>query len=447
MKRRFLRKFGLTLVAMVLMIFSADSALASGFAITEKSVKGLGNAFAGAAAVAEDASTIFFNPAGMTRLTGRQVQAGGYYIIPSFEFDDDGSTTVIGTPLTGGDGGDAGESAFVANFFYAHSLTEDLKIGVGVVSPFGLATKYNSDWVGRYHGIRSEILTIDINPSIAYKIHPMLSIGAGLSAQYVDAELTQAVDYGTINAVGRFGLPIAPQGADGRAKLTADDWGVGYNLGLLFEPTKSTRFGVAYRSKISLGLTGDAEFNTPAAAAPLAAALGNVDTDVEADIDLPASLLVTAYHQLTDKWAILADVTWTEWSELEELRIEFDSGAADSVTTFDWDDALRYSVGAIYKFSAQWTFRGGVALDQTPVPGRKDRGVRIPDDDRLWLSVGTSYEFLTGLGVDFAYSYINQFGDAKIEKTAAGEDTFRGALNGDFEGGAHIIGLQVSYKF
>ena len=447
MKRRFSRKFGLTLVAMVFMIFSADFALASGFAITEKSLKGLGNAFAGAAAVAEDASTIYFNPAGMTRLAGRQVLAAGHYIIPSFEFDDDGSTTVLGMPLTGGDGGDAGESALVANFFYSHSLSEDLKIGVGVVSPFGLATKYHSDWVGRYHGIRSEILTIDINPSIAYKIHPMLSIGAGLSAQYVDAELTNAIDYGTINAVGGFGLPILPQGADGRIKLEADDWGIGYNLGLLFEPTENTRFGVAYRSKIDYGLSGDAKVSTPAAAAPLAANLGLVDTNVKADVDLPASLLVSAYHQLTDKWAILADVTWTDWSQLDELRVELASGAADLVTTFDWDDSFRYSVGAIFKPTTQWTFRGGVALDETPTPGRKERGVRIPDDDRLWLSVGASYEFLNSLGIDVAYTYINQFGDAKIEKTAAGEDTFRGALNGEFEGGAHIIGLQVGYKF
>ena len=132
---------------------------------------------------------------------------------------------------------------------------------------------------------------------------------------------------------------------------------------------------------------------------------------------------------------------------MEELRIELDSGAEDLVTTFDWDDAFRYSVGAIYKPTAQWTFRGGVALDETPVPGRKERGVRIPDDDRLWLSLGASYEFLNGLGIDVAYTYINQFGDAKIEKTAAGEDLFRGAINGDYEGGANIIGLQVSYKF
>ena len=222
MKSRNSKLFGLTLVAMVFMVFATNSALGSGFAITEKSVKGLGNAFAGAAAVAEDASTIYFNPAGMTRLTGHQVQAAANIIIPSFKFDDSGSTTVLGMPLTGGDGGDAGEAAVVPNFFYAHSLSEDLKIGVGVVSPFGLATKYDSDWVGRYHAIKSEILTIDINPSIAYKIHRMLSIGGGLSFQYVDAELTNAIDYGTINAVSMAGLPLLPQGADGKIKLEAN---------------------------------------------------------------------------------------------------------------------------------------------------------------------------------------------------------------------------------
>lgn len=204
---------------------------------------------------------------------------------------------------------------------------------------------------------------------------------------------------------------------------------------------------MAYRSKISYDLDGDADFSTPAAAAPIAGALRLVDTDIEADIDLPAALSVSAYHRLTDKWALLADFTWTDWSVLDELRIEFDSGAADSVVTLDWDDSFRYSIGAIFTPTTQWTFRGGIALDQTPVPGRKERPARIPDDDRLWFSLGASYQFLNGLGIDLAYTYINQFGDAKIEKTATGEDTFRGALNGDYEGGANIIAIQASYKF
>ncbi len=448
MKREYWAHLFLTLVVLAYMAFTAGTVLASGFSNTLKSVKGLGNAFAGAAAVAEDASTIYFNPAGLTRLSGIQVQAAINIVSPSIKFNDDGSTTVLTQPLTGGDGGDGGTLGYVPNFFYAQSISDNLKVGIGIVSPFGLATEYNSDWKGRYHTIKSSLLTIDINPTVAYRINKMWSIGGGVSVQYLDAELTQAIDYGTINAALGFGLPLLPQGADGKSELTGDgNWGYGFNLGVLFELTEATRFGVSYRSKISYDLEGDADFTTPAAAAPIAGALGLVDTDAKADIDLPASLLVSGYHQLTDKWAIMADITWTDWSTWDELRLEFDSGAADSVITYDFDDSLRYSVGATYTLNPQWTFRGGLAYDETPTPNREKRNPRLPDEDRLWLALGTSYQFSDRLGFDFGYTYITMVGDAKIEKTATGEDTFRGAIKGDYDAHSHIAAIQLVYKF
>lgn len=430
------------------MAVTADPVPAAGFAITQKSVKGLGNAFAGAAAVAEDASTIYFNPAGMTRLSGSQVQAAVHVVSFSLKFSDDGSTTVLNQSLTGDDGGNAGKLAFIPNFFYAHSISDSLKIGIGIVSPFGLATKYNSDWVGRYYTIKSELLTIDINPTVAYRINKMWSIGGGVSVQYLDADLTSAVDYGTINAALGFGLPLLPQKADGESKFKTDgNWAYGFNLGVLFELSQATRFGVAYRSKISYDLKGDADFKTPAAAAPLAEKLGLVDTGVKADIDLPASLSVSGYHQLTDKWAVMADITWTDWSTFEELRIKFDSAAEDSVSTLDFDDSFRYSLGATYTLNPQWTFRGGLAYDESTVSSRRKRTPRIPDEDRLWFSLGTSYHFSDRLEFDFGYTYITNVEKAEIDKTATGEDTFRGALKGEYDSHSHTASFQLSYKF
>jgi long-chain fatty acid transport protein len=261
------------------MAFTSSAVMASGIQITEKGTKGLGNAWAGGAAVAEDASTVYWNPAGLTRLDGNHTELSVHFIRPSFKWDDNGSTTVIGQPLTGGNGGDAGGPNFIPNFFYSHDISEKWKAAIGIFLPFGLETEYDDNWVGRYHTTKSTVLTIDINPSVAYRISSQWSVGGGISAQYVDAELKNAIDYGTIDAAtgGVFGL--IPQGADGKVTLEANDWAWGFNLGVLFELNENTRFGLSYRSKVKYEIDdGDAKFTTPAAAQPLANALGLVDT-------------------------------------------------------------------------------------------------------------------------------------------------------------------------
>ena len=448
MKRIFCREVLLSIVGVLFMAFTSSAVMASGIQITEKGTKGLGNAWAGGAAVAEDASTVYWNPAGLTRLDGTHLELAVHFIRPSFMWDDDGSTTVLGQPLTGSDGGDAGGPNFVPNFFYSHAFGDKWRAGIGIVSPFGLETDYDKNWKGRYYTTKSSVLTIDINPSVAYRISSQWSVGAGISAQYIDAELKNAIDYGTLSLLTGIGAPLPPQGADGRAELEADDWAWGYNLGVLFELNENTRFGLTYRSKVKYDDDdGDATFTTPAAAQPLANALGLVDTQTSAELDMPANASLSAYHKLSEKWAIMASVVWTQWSSLDELRVQFDSGAADNVTTFDWDDTFYYAIGATWYYSDQWTFRGGVAYDQTPVPDKERRSPRLPDDDRFWVSTGASYEFLDRWGLDFAGTYIWTDGNPEINKTATGEDLFRGNLKGDYQAYSYILSLQINYTF
>src|SRR5208283_6181542 len=261
------------LSAALIILCTAGSSMGAGFALTEQSASGLGNAFAGGSAVAEDATTVFFNPAGLTRLEGQEIIGAAHVIMPSANFNNQGSTHVLqgetNIPLLGGNGGDGGVTKVIPNFYYSIKVNDRLALGLGIESPFGLATNYDSGWVGRYHALESDLTSVNFNPSVAYKITSQLSAGAGINVQYIKAKLSNAIDFGTLDVLGALGLPpgalhLIPQMSDGYVRLEGDSWGLGYNLGLLYEFTKDTRMGVAYRSRIQQNLKGDADFeNVP----------------------------------------------------------------------------------------------------------------------------------------------------------------------------------------
>jgi long-chain fatty acid transport protein len=426
---------------------------AAGFALIEHSVNGVGNAFAGAAAVAEDPSTIYFNPAGMRHLKGVQYDAGLSIISPTAKFKDRGSTT---NPVFGGapldvnneDGGDAGPTAFVPIFYYARDLENGWSAGLGINAPFGLATEYNTGWVGRYHALTSDLKTININPSLAYSVNKDLAVGFGLNVQYIDARLSQAIDYGSL-------FSISPQGLDGKADVRGDDISFGYNFGALWNVNDSTRIGAAYRSRITHKLEGDVRYDapSPAIAATAQAALNHVSgSDVEADVTLPDSLSLSFHHQLSPKLALLGDVTWTNWSTLDELRVEFESGANDAVNTLEWDDAYRYSLGLTYQYSDKWIWRAGVAYDETPIPNAQRRTPRIPDANRTWIAAGFNYKVSKNFKVDMGYAHLF-FDDSKINQLdmssplSPDENFARGNLIGEYEVEADILSLQAQWAF
>ena len=441
----------LAVVTISCVLLFGGSAAGSGFAIIEQSAASAGYAYAGAGAAAEDASTIFFNPAGMALLSGNELQLGAHYIIPKSKFENQGSNNGLPPPFTGpllgGNGGDAGDPALVPNLFYMHSFSEKWKAGIGITAPYGLVTEYDSGWVGRYYGLKSELATLNINPSVAYKINDQWSLGVGVSFERAEAELTQAIDWGTALLSQGLAPPTASQNLDGTAKIEGDDWGIGANVGLIFEPRSGTRLGLHYRSKIDHTLEGDATFNTPAPAAPLAAAVGRVNTGVTADVSLPETVSFSGYHAFNERWAILADVTWTKWSRLEELRIKYNNGADDSVDTLAWDDTWRYSLGGTFKPMEALELRAGVAFDETPIPSEQRRTVRIPGADRTWLTFGAGYQFSKLIKVDFAYGHL-WVDDPKINKDPTElENRGKGGLIGEYDASVDIISASVSFRF
>ncbi|MGB3293560.1 MAG: OmpP1/FadL family transporter [Phormidesmis sp.] len=415
-------------------------ALASGFALTEQSVSNLGAAGSAGAAGLDDISTIHWNPAGLMRLPEENgVSGAGYIIFSNINFKNEGSFVVPGLQATGSDGGNAGVTSFIPNLYGAYSLSDRARIGIGITTPFGLATEYNSDWVGRYQAIKSELVTININPTAAYQVSNNFAVGAGVSLQYAEAELTNAIDFGGILASR--GAPVLPQSADGAVNISGSDWSVGFNLGLLYEPTETTRVGLTYRSPVNHTLRGDADFSVPALATPLTATGQFTDTSATADLNLPDTIALGVHQEITPQLDLTADLTWTNWSDFRELRVDFDSPQPDSVVPENWNDTIRVAMGLTYEIDDAWKVRGGVAYDPTPAP-QAFMTARIPDSDRTWVALGVSYEPTDNLSLDLAYTHIFVAG-RRINNAEPGT----GTLIGSYDNSVDIVGAQVNWRF
>lgn len=474
---RALRGVSSALIGAAIMVGANSTAHAAGFAIIEHSAQGMGNAFAGGGAVAEDASAIWFNPAGMTRLDD-QIQASGHVILATFEFQGS-ATSATGATIQGVSTDDGGTIGLVPNLYVVKHLSDDVTFGLGINAPFGLATEYDRDWVGRYQAVDSEILTINVNPSLAWKLNDHLSLGAGLNVQYFKARLSSAVDFrsaclgqaqtaqtGAVAAAGAGNAALAAQlgaqaaalaGActgpansalDGLAENKAQSVGFGFNIGAMYELSENTRFSAAFRSSIEHDLDGDVTFNMPNNATILAAFGPLFPKDgVTASVDLPASVEASAYHRFSGgRFGIMASALWTQWSKIPNLTIVNDTAitgrSQQTVEELHWDDAWRFGLGLSYYHDDHLTLRTGVAYDQSPAGGTTFTTARLPDADRYWVSIGASYVFSDTLKADFGYSHLF-VDDSSIRRVGSQQDT----LNGAFESDADIISVQMNYRF
>jgi long-chain fatty acid transport protein len=417
-----IRKTALSLAVAGAFAGGVSQAHASAFALIEQSASGMGNSYAGAAAAAEDASTIYYNPAGMSLLPGgMQISAGLALINLSAKFSDSGSVAAGGRPL-GNDGGNAGDLSAVPNVYFAMDVAPDWKVGVGVSVPFGLKTEYDPNWMGRFQAIKSDISTLNINPSVSYKLNQTVSLGFGLNYQSIDAEFTNAVN------LGGAGEELAVI----KAK---DNSGWGVNLGMMFQLAPDTRLGVSYRSGIKYRLTGTATFS---AGIPFASA------NVNSDIKLPDSESIAVQHRLNADWTLLGDVSRTGWSKVKDLTINLDSGGQLSSTPENFKNTWRVGVGAVHRYNDAWSMKMGLAYDQTPV-NDTDRTARLPDNNRLWLSFGGQYKLSKDGTLDLGYAHLF-IKDAPINQNA-GSTAANGQLVGTYKGSVDIFGAQFAYRF
>lgn len=414
--------------ALVALAFSG-SASAAGFQLIEQNASGIGNAYAGSAAVAENASTIFFNPAGMTQLQAREFSLGISAVKPSFKFNNEGSVVPPAGPFSlSGDGNDGGTLAYIPNGYFSMALNKDIYFGIGFSGPFGLMTEYDSTWLGAAQSISFDIKTYNINPSIAYRINDKVSIGFGINWMRMEAEYVKryartapapAVPATTLNPL---------------ATLTADDDAWGWNIGALFNVSQTTRVGVSYRSTVKQHLDGNLTIaSTPA-----------TSFGAKADIELPDTFIISATQKLDDRWEMLGDISWTGWSSIPKVDI-VQKATGITVQTLDtaFKDSWRVAFGANYQLNGAWKLKFGVAYDNTPVPDAERRLVSLPDNDRTWVTLGAQWkpskEGTLDLGL--AYLFVK---DTDINAVSTSTGT---TVKGSYDSNVWILGAQYSRSF
>jgi len=425
----------------LLLLLAAGPLAASGFQLREQSPSAQGSSYAGISAGGSDIGGMFFNVATLTRFQGTEFVAGFSTIVPSarlVEGHANRAAALGGSAVSGGLGGDAGEAATLPALSAMWSLGPDLRVGVSVNSPFGLSSSYENGWMGRYHALRSEMTVIEVAPSVAWRISPRWSVGAALAGRHVDAELSNAVDFGAVGAA--YHIPgMAPGSADGIATVHGKRWGLGWKAGVLFEATPALRFGASFRSAIDYRLKGDVRYEGVPAA--LAGTFKDGGATPMANQPATASLGVAweARPGLTLQW----ESARTFWSHFRDIRIAFATGQADSVTPENWKDTWFHALGATWTRGA-WTFRTGVALDRTPAEDAF-RTPRIPDADRTWVSGGIGYAFSKRWAVDAAYSHLfAKDSTLGLKGGAPGSpDFFRGDLSGTYHNKVDILALQL----
>ena len=472
-------------VGAAVLSLSAGQAFGAAFGLQTQNASALGHAYAGGAAAAEDVSTIFYNPAGLVRLQSTQFVVSANVVCPSIKFHDSGSQHAALQPL-GSTGGDAGSCEVLPNMYLGIPFTDKWSFGIGVNVPFGLMTEYDSDWLGRFQGVKSKIETVNINPVLSWEPTPHLTVGGGVSWQRVKATLTQKLNYAGLFATqgvpGLIAAGLLPPanapiligsaaGLESNADISGNDSSWGWNIGVLWQANDQTRFGAAYRSKIKFDVSGSANFTNPTSAslgalptplAPLGAlAVAGVNgvicggslasppnpgsgcsQNVSLSVKVPDTANVSVFHQFNNKWDLMADLQWVGWSSIQNLTVLRSTGDVLENIPENFRNTWRISGGANYRYSDQWIFRGGLAYDQTPVRNEL-RGPRLPDNNRTWFALGVQYKFSPSLSLDVAYAY-EYMSDPSINNNA-GSTASNGLISGSYKTGVNIVGLQLTY--
>lgn len=416
--------------AAVMAVCAASAAHAAGFMLTEQSAGALGRAYAGVGVDGTDISGVYYNPATMTLHPGTAIQAGFVAVGLDLAYEsNDGKITENGQYNT----------QAIPHGYISHQLTDSMWIGLAMTVPFGMGTEYKDDWPLANRGISAEVLTFDFNPNVAWKVSDKLSLGAGMSIQYAAADLK---------------MQDKPLGLSVNGEVDADSIAWGFNVGVMWSPLENLRFGLSYRSRVNHNADGD--FTLSGGDASVDDALGmlglaqGVPYDATATISTPAWAMATAAWDVNDLLSLYATFRWTDWSSFDTLNIKTSAldriPGKNGVKTVEnhWQDTYLVSVGADLRLTNWWTFRAGIGYETSAVDDPKYRTAIIPDADRLWLALGSSFKATENMQIDVSAAWLHGIG----ERNLWDKDTAGGKEVGKFEDlDAYLFGVQLVYKF
>ena len=421
--------------AAVMAVCAASAAHAAGFMLTEQSAGALGRAYAGVGVDGTDISGVYYNPATMTLHPGTQIQAGFVAVGLDLAFEGEKNRQAVT------ENGQYNTQA-IPHGYISHQLNDSMWVGLAMTVPFGMGTEYDDNWAYANRGISAEVLTFDFNPNVAWKVSDKLSLGAGVSIQYAAADLKMRADMpkGTVN-------PDYAVSANG--EIDADSWAWGFNVGLMWSPLENLRFGVSYRSKINhhadgdftldnqkVHISDDFVMNMPGS---------STFSDATASLSTPAWAMATAAWDVNELLSLYATFRWTDWSSFDNLEIKSAGIPLTGVQkiTNEWQDTYLVSVGADFRFTNWWTFRAGVGYETSPIDNPRYRTAIIPDADRWWFALGSSFQATKSMQIDVSAAMLHGVGEGSVYASEESDTKV-----GHFENlDAYLFGVQLVYKF
>ena len=416
--------------AAVMAVCAASAAQAAGFMLTEQSAGALGRAYAGVGVDGTDLSGVYYNPATMTQHPGTQIQAGFVAVGLDLAYEGNDGTTENGQYNT----------QAIPHGYISHQLTDSVWLGLAMTVPFGMGTEYKDDWALANRGISAEVLTFDFNPNVAWKVSDKLSFGAGMSIQYAAADLKMRSD------VVRDNTTVA----SANGEIDADSWAWGFNVGLMWTPLDNLRFGLSYRSKVNHHADGDFTMDNQKVLDPESGSLvpmpGSATLgDAKASLSTPAWAMATAAWDINDLLSLYATFRWTDWSSFDTLEIKSAGIPGGKQTVINkWQDTYLFSVGADLRFTNWWTFRAGIGYETSPIDEPEYRTAIIPDADRWWFAIGSSFQATDNMQIDVSAAMLHGTGERDLyadQKPGADKVGRFDKLD------AYLFGVQLVYKF
>ena len=431
--------FKVALSAIAVAAAFASTAHAAGFMLTEQSAGALGRAYAGAGVDGSDLSGVYYNPATMVLHKGTAIQMGFVGIGLNLDYVGEDGTTANGR----------NKSQAIPHGYIVHQINDKAWFGLSMTVPFGMGTEYDNDWAGNEHGISATILTFDLNPNFAFKLSEKFSVGFGASIQYASADLKIRKNI-TGELAEKSPSPHPITDASVRSEIDADSIAWGWNVGMMWSPLENLRFGMSYRSKITHDAEGDlsidqlnVEPSIPGFDSTLAGLLEDMqmygDMTGAATVTAPAWAMASVAWDVNDLVSLYGTFRWTDWSSFDELKID---GNGQTVSTIPnkWRDTYLGSLGMDLRLTDWWTLRGGIAYESSPIANPKYRTAIIPDADRWWFAIGSSFKWSDNFQTDISFAHLHGVHERNIYGENGKEGRFR-KLD------AYLLGAQMVYKF